>query len=377
MGVAQRSKRWAVPVAAVAVVAGVGTLGPVVADASPKLPTISAQDLLAKVQTAKVDGLSGTVSSSADLGLPAIPGIAGGANQLTEMLSGQHTARIAFATPDKARVSVLDNQAERVWTTDGTSAWAYDSSRREATKLTLPAHRNAKPEKPEATQPRSYDPQAVAKQFLDAIDPTTKVQVSGTEKVAGRDAYKLRLVPKTDKTTVGSVTLAIDSKTWVPLDVTVMPRSGNKPAVEVGFTSVSFDVPSASTFTFTPPKGVKVTDEKVPANPGEKQIPKQVVPNRVLPRKPGAPGAEKPTVIGQGWDSVVMIKGAGAQVSGLTGNGPLAQLLAKAPTVQGSWGKGKVLTSKMVSALITDDGRVFAGLVTPDTLQAAAAKAPR
>ncbi|NUS00753.1 MAG: outer membrane lipoprotein carrier protein LolA [Kribbellaceae bacterium] len=343
------------------------------ADASPKLPTISAQDLLAKVQTAKVDGLSGTVSSSADLGLPAIPGLGDrGNSQLTEMLSGQHTARVAFATPDKARVSVLDNQAERVWTTDGTSAWAYDSSRREATKLTLPAHKETKPDKAE---PKSYDPQAVAKQFLDAIDPTTNVAVSGTEKVAGRDAYKLRLVPKTDKTTVGSVTLAIDSKTWVPLDVTVMPRSGSKPALEVGFTSVSFDVPSASTFTFTPPKGVKVTDQKVPSNPGQKQIPKQVVPNRVLPRKPGAPGADKPTVIGQGWDSVVMIRNAGT--GGLTGNGPLAQLLAKAPTVQGSWGKGKLVTSKMVSALITDDGRVFAGLVTPDTLQAAAAKAPR
>jgi outer membrane lipoprotein-sorting protein len=379
MGVAQRSKRWTVPIAAVAVVAGVGTLGPVVADASPKLPTISAQDLLAKVQTAKVDGLSGTVSSSADLGLPAIPGMGGGDrnNQITEMLSGQHTARVAFATPDKARVSVLDNQAERLWTTDGTSAWAYDSSRREATKLTLPAHNNAKPDKPEQTAPKSYNPQDLAKQFLDAIDPTTNVAVSGTEKVAGRDAYKLRLVPKTDKTTVGSVTLAIDSKTWVPLDVTVMPRTGNDPALEVGFTSVSFDVPSASTFTFTPPKGVKVTDQKAPATNGQKQIPKQVVPNRVLPRKPGAPGAEKPTVIGQGWDSVVMIKGAGAQVNGITGNGPLAQLLAKAPTVQGSWGSGKVITSKMVSALITDDGRVFAGLVTPDTLQAAAAKAPR
>jgi outer membrane lipoprotein-sorting protein len=341
----------------------------VVADASPKLPTISAQDLLAKVQTAKVDGLSGTVRSNADLGLPAIPGMAPGSRELTDLLSGQHTARVAFAAPDKAKVSLIDNQAEQLWTTDGTSAWAYDSSKREATKLTLPAHKTTKPEK---TLPQSYDPQAVAKQFLDAIDPTTKVQVSGTEKVAGRDAYKLRLVPKTDKTTVGSVTLAIDSKTWVPLDVTVMPRTGSDPAVELGFTSVSFDVPSASSFTFTPPKGVKVTDQKVPAN---RERPKSVPPKLV---KPGTAQADKPTVIGTGWDSVAMIRGANA--AGLAANpasGPLGQLLAKAPTVQGSWGKGKVLTTKMVSALITDDGRVFVGLVTPDTLQAAAAKAPR
>ncbi|WP_238174098.1 LolA family protein [Kribbella kalugense] len=358
--------------------AGVGALGPVVADASPKLPTITAQDLLAKVQTAKVDGLSGTVHSSTDLGLPAIPGMDGadgmqGASQVLALINGDHTARVAFASPDKAKVSILDAQAERLWTSDGTSAWAYDSSKREATKLTLPAHSKAKPEK---TLPQSYDPQAVAKQILTAIDPTTKVQVSGTEKVAGRDAYKLRLVPKTDKSTVGSVTLAIDSKTWVPLDVTVMPRTGNDPAVELGFTSVSFDVPSASSFTFTPPKGVKVTDEKVPSKAERPHsIPQRPGnPSLIKPTKPGTANAGKPTVIGTGWDSVAMIRGA--QTGGLTG-GPLGQLLAKAPSVQGSWGTGKIVTSKMISALITDDGRVFVGLVTPDTLQAAAAKAPR
>ena len=295
MGAAQRSRRWLVPVTAVAVVAGVGTLGPVVADASPNLPDITAQELLTKVQTAKVDGLSGTVRSAADLGLPALPGVEGG-SQITELLSGEHTARVAFATPDKARVSVLDNMAERVWTTDGKTAWAYDSSEREAVKLTLPA-RSSRPNKPEV-RPESYDPQAVAKQFLDAIDPTTKVEVSGTDEVAGRDAYELRLVPKTDKSTVGSVTLAIDSKTWVPLEVTVMPRTGTDPAVQLGFSSVSFDVPAASTFTFTPPKGVKVKEEKVPAT---KQAPTPVKPPKgITPKRPAPSGDDKPTVIGEG-----------------------------------------------------------------------------
>jgi outer membrane lipoprotein-sorting protein len=371
MGVSQRSRRWLVPVTAVAVVAGVGVLGPVVADASPKLPGITAQDLLTKVQTAKVDGLSGTVRSETDLGLPTLPGVGGeGANQALELLTGDHTARVAFATPDKARVSILDAMAERVWTTDGTSAWAYDSAKREATKLTLPAH----PAKPEKSTPQSYNPQTVAKQFLDAIDPTTKVEVSGTEKVAGRDAYMLQLVPKTDKTTVGSVTLAIDSKTYVPLQVTVLPRTGNDPAVQLGFSAVSFDVPAASTFAFTPPKGVKVTDEKAPTG---RELPKLTPPSAQPGKpavKPGTPKADKPTVIGQGWEAVAMIRGAELTT---TGSGPLNQLLANAPTVQGSWGKGKILTSKMVSVLITDDGRIFAGLVTPATLQSAAAKAPR
>ncbi|WP_237706817.1 LolA family protein [Kribbella flavida] len=349
-----------------------GALGPVVADASPELPGITAQDLLAKVQTAEVDGLSGTVRSATDLGLPALPGVDGG-SQIPDLLTGEHTARVAFAGPDKARVAVLDEMAERVWTTDGKTAWAYDSAEREAVKVTLPA-RPATPARPKvAPEHEAYDPQAVAKKFLAQIDPTTKVEVTGTESVAGRDAYKLRLVPRTGKTTVGSVTLAIDSKTWVPLEVTVLPRTGKDPAVQLGFSSVSFDVPAASTFAFTPPKGVAVTEKKLPA----------ITPKKADPAKPGAPkalpktdpkkAADRPTVIGQGWESIVVLR----DVKLPRGNAALDQLLANARTVQGSWGSGKILTSKMVSVLITDDGRVLTGLVTADTLAAAAPLAPR
>jgi outer membrane lipoprotein-sorting protein len=355
-----------VPVAAIAVVSGVGVFGPVVADASPNLPGITAQELLAKVQSAQVDGLSGTVQSTTDLGLPPLPDVGGsgsGTGAITGLLTGDHTARVAFAGPNKAKVSLLDNMAERVWTSDGTTAWAYDSRKHEAIKLNLPAG-STKPE--EATPQKSYDPQAVAKQILAAIDPTTKVQVTGTEKVAGRDAYKLTLVPKTDRTTVGSVTLAVDSQNWVPLQVSVMPRTGTDPAVQLGFSAVSFKTPAASTFAFTPPTGTKVTDQKVPSRtPDSKATP----PKNKHAQKPSG---EKPTVIGTGWDSVVMLRGQAP-----SGSGPLDQLLANAPTVQGSWGTGKVLTSKMVSALITNDGRILVGLVPPNVLQSAAAKAPR
>jgi hypothetical protein len=238
------------------------------------------------------------------------------------------------------------------------TAWAYDSALRVAVKLTLPER--AQQPKKAPVRPESYDPSAVAKQFLAAIDPTTKVEVTGTQEVAGRDAYKLRLLPKTDKSTVGSVTLAIDAKNWVPLEVTVMPKTGDDPAVQLGFSSVSFDVPSAGTFTFTPPKGVTGEEKTVPA------------PKAVRPQLPAPSAGDKPTVIGEGWESVVAVRGVDIDRSG-----PVGQLLANARTVEGSWGKGKILTSKMVNALITDDGRVLVGLVSPDTLVAAAPKAPR
>lgn len=367
MGGTRSNRRWLAPVTAIAVVAGGAALVPVVADASPDLPEITAQQLLTNVQGAKVDGLSGVVRSSTDLGLPAIPGLAG--SQALDLITGDHTARIALAAPDKARAAVLDNMAERVFTTDGKTAWAYDSRSREATKLTLPADRSGH-KHPGKELGKAYDPTAVAKQFLDAIDPSTAVTVTGTESVAGRDAYVLRLTPRTDQTTVGSVTLAVDAKEWVPLQVKVLPRAGGDPAVELGFTEVSFEVPPASTFTFTPPKGTKVNEEKLPAltdKPGHKPgLPEKS-------DKPGAPGkaGDRPTVIGEGWSSVVVLKGASADT------GSLQPLLANARTVQGSWGSGKILTTRMVSALFTDDGRIIVGLVPPEVLESAAAKAPR
>lgn len=342
-----------VPVTAVAVIGVGGVLGPVVADASPDLPDITAEQLLTRVQTAKVDGLSGTVRTSSDLGLPAIPGGLGpqgeGLAEVTDLLSGEHTVRVAFAEPDKARVSILDTMAERVFVSDGRTAWAYDSSHREATRFAVPKH-DARPE------PRATNPQELARQFLDGIDPTTEVTVTGTESVAGRDAYLLTLTPRTDRTLVGSVTLAVDAREYVPLRVSVDSRGQDEPAAEVGFTDVSFDRPKASTFTFTPPKGTEVTEHPRP------EAPRVMKPERV-DRRGG------PVVVGKGWEAVAVTR------LQRESSGVLDQFLAGARTVSGSWGSGKLITSRMVTALFTDDGRVLVGMVPGSVLEQAAGTA--
>src|SRR3954454_24809493 len=72
--------RWLVPTAAaVAVIGGGAAAGTIVANAEPSLPERRAAQLLVDVQNAKVDGLSGTVVQTADLGLPSLPGLSGGA----------------------------------------------------------------------------------------------------------------------------------------------------------------------------------------------------------------------------------------------------------------------------------------------------------
>ncbi|MEV1145383.1 hypothetical protein AB0I76_17100, partial [Micromonospora sp. NPDC049799] len=46
----------------------------------------------------------------------------------------------------------------------------------------------------------------------------------------------------------------------------------------------------------------------------------------------------------------------------------LGALLGSLPAVRGDWGSGRLFSTKMVNVLLTDDGRVIAGAVTPERL---------
>jgi hypothetical protein len=72
-----------------------------------------------------------------------------------------------------------------------------------------------------------------------------------------------------------------------------------------------------------------------------------------------APGGFGRQVVGTGWDSVVAF-----------GNGP-TELARLGAAVSGPWGSGRILTSKLVSVLVLDDGRTLVGMVGPDQLEAA------
>src|SRR5438552_16851187 len=73
--------RWALPAGLVAVVLGGGALVTTMqASADVRLPPRGAAQLLVDLQTARLDGLSGTVVERADLGRPGLPaGLAGAA----------------------------------------------------------------------------------------------------------------------------------------------------------------------------------------------------------------------------------------------------------------------------------------------------------
>ncbi len=267
----RRAARYIVPVTVVGVAAATIGLVPALADSGdPNLPKVTAQQLLDKIAKSDVQQLSGTVKISTDLGLPDLGGLessmlsgatksgdgssADPSAKLTELATGTHTLRVAADGPDRQKVSLLENAAEYSLIHNGKDVWGYDSKSNEVYHGTTAAG-GAKSDETRAT------PKGLTGEALKSVDDTTSVTVDGTEHVAGRDAYKLLIKPKQSGTTVGTISVAVDAGTGLPLKFTLTPASGGAAVVDVGFTQLSLAKPAASTFDFKTPKGAKVTTE--------------------------------------------------------------------------------------------------------------------
>ncbi|MGW4943174.1 LolA family protein [Actinoplanes sp. NPDC004185] len=370
--------RWLVPAAAAVVVIGGGAAaGTIVASADPSLPERSAAQLLVDVQNAKVDGFSGTVVQTADLGLPSLPGVTSGAgsSEIMKLVAGSNTARVWYAGEDKARLALMGTLGETDVIRNGSDVWMWRSADSSATHLKLPADKAGKSGKPRALPTDlPSTPQEAADAALAAIDPTTAVTTTGAAKVAGRDAYELVLTPRDTASLVGQVRLAIDAEKHIPLGVDVYAKSANDPAVRVAFQQVSFEVPDAEQFTFNPPPGTKVTE------PSEADIAKErekaITPEVEKAHKEATEGTK---VVGKGWTSVLVAKlpkgdDAKAKDGAAGAAGQLDAIIGTLPKTSGTWGSGHLLTSALFSALITDDGRILVGAVAPEKLYEAAGK---
>jgi hypothetical protein len=355
-----RAIRWAAPVGAVAVVGAALGTAPVVAAVRgrPSLPPKTAAELLDAVtrtyHSGKLPSLSGTVVESASLGLPALPEGMSGASPVG-LLSGSHTARVWYGDEQHLRLALLDTGSETDLIRNGADTWQWSSADNTATHWRM----TGKAETPHALKP-SMTPQETADQVLAAVGKTTVVRVDPTARVAGRAVYELVLSPKDNRSLIGQVRLALDGTTYVPLRVQVYARGAKDPAAQVGFTSVTFSKPSVANWTFKAPSGAKVVEKS--------GAPEKKGPPAKTPDLKGAP-AMSPKSIGSGWTAVHEMQLPKTQDK----NNLLATLQKSFTPVHGDWGSGRLLRTKLVSVLITDDGRVYAGAVTPDLLTQAAA----
>jgi outer membrane lipoprotein-sorting protein len=379
--------RALVPLSVVAVIAGGAALAPSLASATPSLPALTAQQLLAKVAASKVDAFSGTASLSTNLGLPQLPDLSGTANPFS-LLSGTHTLEVAANGPQQQRVALLDQLSEYDLIHNGTKIWTYDSETNSVEEGTAAGHAKADAgKKADTAKYPELTPQAAAQQLLTSLSPTTQVSVGSPRTVAGRSAYLLVLTPKQQGSLIGQAEISVDSATGTPLGVALYPVGSSTALFDVAFTSVSLTAPAASRFDFTPPKGATVSQLGEESGSSEKGA------------KPQQQSLD-PAVLGTSWLSVLelhnvnlndlqhAVSGAGAAAeSQSSSNSPesdggssqlmdggmsgyLSSLLGGGTSVTGAFGSGKVYTTNVVSVLITNDGRVFLGAVTPKVLEA-------
>jgi outer membrane lipoprotein-sorting protein len=380
--------RWlpaaVVPVAVIAAAIAV----PAWAATPPQLPEKSAQEVLELIAASSDIAYSGTVEQSSDLGIPELPdvGQGGGSDAVGEaldLLTGTNEARVYVGGADTSRIQLMETLAERDVVRNGSSVWFYDSAENTAVHLTLP-------EVDPATLPplpaNADTPAELAERLLEAVEPSTTVSVGDTARVAGRDAYTVTLTPDSDSTLVASASLSVDAETGLPLAASVQSTADSDtdtPAFSVAFTDIDFSAPDAALFEFAPPADATVIDKSVDdarAALGDAHADAPAVP---------AP-ATSPTLIGSGWDTIISIPAdaalaadaAGDAAATESGESPaeaadaagdaralLDQLTTEVP-------EGRAFETTLVSVLVTTDGRVLAGAVPVEDLQAAAATTP-
>ncbi|MCG2802954.1 MAG: hypothetical protein L6311_12775 [Cellulomonas sp.] len=406
----RRAVRWAVPGLALALVAAAFAARPVLASAdSADLPTITADQLVANVAGAAAQPLSGTVVYTANLGLPDVSALASAMGEgMTKadpinLLSGSSTLRVWTDADHRSRVSLLGTTSEYSVVHDGTQAWSYSSSDQSVVHYTLSAtdaDRLAQAEQKAAdgTVPVPTDlptPAKAASDLLAQVEQFSTVSLDAPTMIAGRSAYQLVVTPTSHTTLISRVVIAVDAATWNPLRVQVWSTQDTAaPALELGFTDVTFATPSDTVLSFSTPAGATVKEVTVPL-PTDAQL---------TERPTGHDGPGALTTSGSGWDTVVTLTGvptsalmSGALASGSLASAPLAAATAGSTTDSsgaladqfGSAGAGadpqalynalttkvdggRLLSSSLVSVLVLDDGRVLAGAVPAATLTTAA-----
>ncbi|MBV8986478.1 MAG: hypothetical protein JO248_18770 [Acidimicrobiia bacterium] len=389
-----RRLRWLVPVAVAAAISLLAFLPTLSSAATPDLPRITAEQLVAKVKQSNVQAFSGAFQLTSDLGIPNISSLQGAAQQGTglnpvDFLSGTHTATIAVDGPDRQRVSMPGSLNEVDAFHDGSNAWLWQSDGHTVTHYILPADKpdaNDASKPPEAPEP-VRTPDDMAKKLLDQITPSTNVSVTTPDYVADKAVYELVLAPHSADSTIDHVGIAVDAHNGMPLEVTVVPKGQTKPAIDLGFTKIDYSKPGGS-FSFTPPPGSTVTTKDLtkkgdhagadaqkpePINPaagplkmthrvhghhGEAMGPEMPMPT--------ASGPESTKVVGDDWTQVIIASGVQLPVRGFG--------LREASTpVSGAWGSGRLLHTSLANVLFLSDGRIAAGFVNASALEAAVA----
>lgn len=409
------SKSWAPAGIVVALIAAGAVAVPMQANAVD-LPDLTPQQVLLLMDR-DVRGFSGTIVKTSALGLPPlqlssmmnedmikemedklpdgfedfIPSLIeqNYLTQAVELIAGTHKIRI-YASEAGSRVQILDTMSQRDFIVNQEEFWYYNS--REAIALNgsfdvdvnesdietgLAAARAELQRYAAEIQLDISNPEAVVNYLFEQIGDSTDVLVGKDHLIAGRTAYQLIAQPNAAASLIESVVVSVDSETGMALDVKVYSKEQEEAGFHVGFESISFEVPSDSTFDFTPPVGTTVEKLELPVELETELEQLKLTGLEMTEEEKLAYLSEleaeyadqaKPELIGTKWESVLYLSAIPSEVPmELLENELFADLMIQVPG-------GKVFSTPLLNVLITDSGKVYAGAVTVSFLQEVAAR---
>lgn len=363
---ATKKLRWALPAVVTTLAISSGLL-PTTFAATNTNTTVAPTPkmLLGQVLSSKVLPLSGTLQLNSHLGLSSlISSLGGGQSQSSSalsLLSGSHSIRVWENGPKLFRGAISSPLAETDIIRNNSSLWLWNSKSFTATHINLAS--KASSSMSSSKDNKTMMPTSVlATKLLSHLSSTATVKVLGPTQIAGQNAYVLSVSPNAPSSLISSIQVGIDQANGMVLKVSVLAKGAATPAFSIGFSSISFNTPSASSFSFVPPQHSKV--KQVTANPSQKIPPKK---NYSGPMAKSHLGLQ------------VFNKGFGTTVASL----PIASLPPQSmkmiqmlsthgQLVTGTFGTGRLVTTSLIN-ILTTHGYIFVGPVNAASLETAAA----
>lgn len=168
--------------------------------------------------------------------------------------AGEPTARLRAEVREASEPEMVGSLV----VSDGETFWIYSPSQN--TVVTGSAEEMGK-QGPASAAGASAALQDLVQQGLDAVD----LEVLGTEQVAGKDTWKVKVTPKAETTSqlqldgIVEGTMWVDEELALPLRLALDASDFGSGTVEVQSIELNTGL-SADLFTFTPPAGAEVVD---------------------------------------------------------------------------------------------------------------------
>ena len=277
-------------------VAGVITAGAVALPlqaSAVDLPDRTVAELIAAIDQS-VEGFSGTVTKTSNLGLPELEmsqmmseemiedmqermpeGFEDFVPQVIEQssitdaisfLAGSDTIRV-YASKDGFRAQILDPMSQRDLIVTPDAVYSYDAKTNTVLTRTIDVDldRPTLAELNAQTELDLTNPDELAAALLAEAEGTATIAVGDDHRVAGRDAYRLTVTPESSVSLVERIDISVDAETGLGLAVNVYSTEQSEVAFSVAFDDITIGAPDASRFAFTPPPGATVETVEFPA----------------------------------------------------------------------------------------------------------------